>query len=49
MGFYMVKKFSRGNYVDVLIPSGDARLTLYTCSGLLDKERLVLVAELQPQ
>lgn len=42
------KKTVSAKQVDILAPSGDARLTLYTCSGFLDKERLVLVAELQP-
>lgn len=42
------KKTVSSKQVDILAPSEDARLTLYTCSGFLDKERLVLVAELQP-
>ena len=43
------KKTVSSKQIDILTPSGDARLTLYTCSGFLDKERLVLVAKLQPE
>ena len=33
--------------VEVLLPSGGARLTLYTCTGFLDRERFIVVAKLQ--
>ena len=32
--------------VEVLAPTEDATLTLYTCTGFLDKDRLVVVAKL---
>lgn len=35
--------------VEVLSPTEDSTLTLYTCSGFLDRERLVIVGKLQPQ
>lgn len=35
--------------VEVLAPTEDAALTLYTCAGFLDRERFVVVAKLQPE
>ena len=35
--------------VEVLAPTDDATLTLYTCTGFLDRERFVVVAKLQPE
>lgn len=35
--------------VEVLAPTEDATLTLYTCTGFLDRERFVVVAKLQPE
>jgi sortase A len=33
--------------VEVLSPTQDSTLTLYTCTGFLDKERFIVVAKLQ--
>lgn len=33
--------------IDVLYPTEDATLTLYTCAGLLDRERFLVVAKLK--
>jgi len=34
------------NQTEVLNQTGDARITLYTCTGFLDRERLVVTAKL---
>ena len=34
---------------DILGPSDDRRITLYTCTGFLDRKRFVVVAQLQPK
>jgi sortase A len=36
------------NQVEVLAPTQDSTLTLYTCTGVLDRQRFILVARLQP-
>ena len=35
--------------VEVLASTEDATLTLYTCTGFLDRERFVVIAKLQPE
>lgn len=35
--------------VEVLAPTEDATLTLYTCTGFLDSKRFIVVAKLQPK
>ena len=35
--------------VEILSPSKDSTLTLYTCTGFLDKQRFVVIAKLQPE
>lgn len=35
--------------VEVLAPTKDATLTLYTCTGFFDRERFVVIAKLQPE
>lgn len=35
--------------IEVLSSTEDATLTLYTCTGFLDRERFVIVAKLQPE
>lgn len=32
--------------VEILLPTSDATLTLYTCTGYLDKERFIVIAKL---
>lgn len=47
---YLVEetKIVKPDQIEVLLPTEDARLTLYTCFGLLDSKRLVVVAKLKP-
>lgn len=35
--------------IEVLAPTEDATLTLYTCTGFLDRERFVIIAKLQSE
>jgi len=35
--------------IEVLFPTEDATLTLYTCTGFLDSQRFIVVAKLQPE
>jgi len=37
------------NQVEVLAPTQDSTLTLYTCAGILDRQRFVIIARLQPK